>query len=136
MRKLGLDDEEELEETDDMSQQVVIRSPITHNHYHGDGEPQPTPTPTPTPQPAEPSPTTPAPQPAPSTQGDGTIFSRLLALALAAALGGGLGAGALVGTLHVLGGNTEETPAVDTDTQYELAPLRISSGEPGDDENP
>ena len=51
MSKLGLAGEEP--EADDMSQQVLIRSPVTHNHYH---DTPPKEQPSQPPQPSQPSP--------------------------------------------------------------------------------
>jgi hypothetical protein len=117
LKKLGLEDNEsESEEADDMSQQVLIRSPIVHNHYHQQPDTSA----------AEP----PVTQPEPNNPNlSGSLLSRLWPLVAMALIGSGLGAGAI----SFFGGYGGEPPtAVDTDTQYELAPLRISSGEPDD----
>ena len=101
MNRLGMEDGESDEpEDEDMSQQVLIRSPITHHHHYE----QPA---TPTPEPAAP-----AQQPAdPKSNWLGK------AAVAAALLAGGAGAG--VGASALLGAFDKPQPAsqgVDTDT--------------------
>lgn len=123
MGKLGLEGDEP--KADDMSQQVLIRSPIIHNHYPATGQPvapQPAATGTPPSQPV------PATQPTPSS--GAAPNKRILPYVLTALLGTGLGAGA--GALPwVLSDRDVPPAAADTDTQYELQPMRISGN--GDD---
>jgi hypothetical protein len=86
MKALGMEGEEVPEDTD-MSHQVLIRSPITHNHY----SPTPTPIQTPTPPAATPSqpPAQPPATPPPATNG------RLSPLATAALVLASLGLGSV-----------------------------------------
>ena len=80
MKKLGMEGDETAED-EDMSQQVLIRSPVTHHHHHYD-KPTEEPTEEPTVQPQE--------------QAQPKQASKLATAALVAASvlgGGGLGAG-------------------------------------------
>jgi len=105
MEKLGLQGggESDEPEDEDMSQQVLIRSPVTHHHHYE--------------QPAEPTPepAAPAPEPAAQPKGMSTTAKVATSLAAAALLGpGGVGMAAMLGAF-------DKPPApvvapVDTDT--------------------
>jgi len=115
MRRLGLEGEEREEE--EMSQQVLIRSPIVHNHYQS-------------PPPAQPVPSSPPPTPATQAtpQGDSRTNTSWLPYVLTALIGGGLGAGA--GSLPwLLSDKPAAVAGEDADTKYVLEPMKISGGE-------
>ena len=103
MKDLGMEGEEKESETDDMAHQVLIRSPIIHNHYDKTNQPQPAVQPQPQPQP------TPAP-----TQKEG--LGTLAKLAIAAAIGSGI-AGTGVGLWALFQKKTGDTTIVNPITQ-------------------
>jgi len=86
MKKLGMEGEEKEPEAEDMSQQVLIRSPVIHNHYSDKPNGQPVATAPVAPTRAEPTATAPA-TPGLSNLAKGAIAAGILASGLG--LGGG-----------------------------------------------
>lgn len=80
MKALGMEGEEKEPEADDMSQKVLIRSPIIHNHYPSANQPA-----TPTPR-SEPDPP-PPPKPGLSNLATAAIATGLIASGLGAGAG-------------------------------------------------
>lgn len=118
MKELGMEGEEKESETGDMSHQVLIRSPITHNHhYDKSSQPQPSPQP---------------PSPTPPQQQQPTGLSTLQKLAIGAALTTGIvGTGAGLWALFHKSGDTIVNPVQAVDgTGIGLLPPSKPTGKP------
>jgi len=131
MRRLGLEGEETCED-EDMHQQVLIRSPIVHNHYQSPAAAQQPQQPATQPDSASP-PERPAP-PADTQLGEAPHRARILQYLASAVAGAGLVA-AGAGIPAMLGDKQEAPAAVDTDTdtQYTIGPARITAKDKADE---
>jgi len=105
MKALGLEGDEKEPETEDMSQQVLIRSPVIHNHHYQDGAKHPPTAVTPQPPIPQVQPYPQSPNPAPSSMSN---------WAKAGLLAGVLGMPLATGAIGYLLANRD--PFVDTDT--------------------
>lgn len=115
MTRLGLTGEEITGDKgeDEMSQQVLIRSPIVHNHYEQSK--------TPTPEPNQPV----VVQPQPTPPNSGLLNSAIIGFSLLAGLGS---AGYLIS--NVLGTPTTKPPVVVPDGYDLKSSIKPSFGEP------
>lgn len=100
MKDFGMEGEEKEPEADDMSQQVLIRSPVIHNHHYGEQKQEPT---------APASPTAPVTQPT-ATASSIPAWAKTLALLL------GTGGLAGIGVSQLLPDGIPTAPFIDTDT--------------------